>query len=128
MAVKTKSVYEEVGPEEGYRLLIMRMWPRGIKKGRFDEWDKDLSPSSGLLRDWLKKSITFKEFKARYLKEMETQKERIKTLAERAKGQTVTLFCHEREDTYCHRKMLKEIIDDQPVSTKTKKIKQVKKV
>lgn len=110
MAIKTKSVYEEEGPDGGYRLLIMRVWPRGVKKDRFDEWDKDLSPRPALLKDWLKKGIPFKEFKARYAKEMGAQKEKIKALAMRAKEETITLFCHEKEDTYCHRRMLKELI------------------
>jgi uncharacterized protein YeaO (DUF488 family) len=113
MAIQTKSVYEGEGADEGHKLLIMRIWPRGIKKGRFDEWDKDLAPSPGLLKEWLKKAIPFKEFKARYIKEMATQKEKIKALARRAERETVTLFCHEREDTYCHRKMLKELIERQ---------------
>lgn len=115
MAIKTKSVYEEEGPDEGCRLLIMRIWPRGIKKDRFDEWDKDLSPSPALLKDWLKKGIPFKEFKARYVKEMGSQREKVKALAMRAKKETVTLFCHEKEDTYCHRRMLKELIETKEV-------------
>jgi uncharacterized protein YeaO (DUF488 family) len=113
MAIKTKSVYDEEGPGEGHRLLIMRIWPRGVKKERFDEWDKDLAPSPGLLRNWLKEAIPFEEFKARYVKEMGSQKEKIKALARRAKRETITLFCHEREDTHCHRKMLKELIKKQ---------------
>ncbi len=113
MAIKTKSVYEEEGPDEGDRLLIMRIWPRGIKKDRFNEWDKDLAPSTELLKNWLKKGITFEEFKARYIKEMGVQKEKIKALTERAKKETITLFCHERDDTYCHRKMLKELVEKQ---------------
>lgn len=118
MAIKTKSIYEAEGPDEGYKLLIMRIWPRGIRKDRFDEWDKDLAPSPALLKDWLKKVIPFTEFRARYIKEMESQKEKIKALARRAKKETITLFCHEREDTYCHRKMLKELIEKQMGGTK----------
>ncbi len=110
MAIKTKSVYDERTPDEGHKLLIMRIWPRGIKKDRFDEWDKDMAPSPALLKVWLKKAITFDEFKSRYVKEMEAQKEKIKALARRAKKETITLFCHEQEDTYCHRRMLKELI------------------
>ncbi|MDI6760579.1 MAG: DUF488 family protein [Candidatus Brocadiaceae bacterium] len=118
MAIKTKSVYEEEGPDEGYRLLIMRIWPRGVKKDRFDEWDKDLSPSPGLLKDWLRKGIPFKEFKTGYVKEMGSQKEKLKALAMRAKEEIITLFCHEKEATYCHRRILKELIERQKGSTK----------
>lgn len=111
MTIKTKSVYEKKDGKEGHRLLIMRIWPRGIPKTRFDEWDKELAPGPGLLKDWLKKTIPFREFRNRYIKEMASQKERIKALAKRARRETITLFCHEEEDTYCHRKMLKGLIE-----------------
>ncbi|MFQ5957046.1 MAG: DUF488 domain-containing protein [Candidatus Brocadiales bacterium] len=88
MGVKTKSVYDDETRGEGLRLLIMRRWPRGITKARIDEWDKDLAPSVELLSDWINKKIPFKEFR-----------------------KTITLFCHEGEDTHCHRKMLKELIE-----------------
>lgn len=110
MAIKTKSVYEGEDKGEGHRLLIMRIWPRGIPKTRFDEWDKELAPSPQLLKKWLNKSIPFEKFRSGYTKEMESQRERIKTLAKRVKKETITLFCHETEDAYCHRKMLKELI------------------
>lgn len=111
MGIKTKSVYEAESQGEGFRLLIMRRWPRGVSKSRVDEWDRDLAPSVQLLNDWIKKKIPFKEFRRRYLEEMKTQRDKIRILAKRAKKETITLFCHEEEDTYCHRKMLKELID-----------------
>ncbi|MCQ4573659.1 MAG: DUF488 family protein [Candidatus Brocadiales bacterium] len=109
--IGTKSIYDKETPGEGLKLLIMRRWPRGVSKKRIDEWDKDLAPSPGLLNDWIKKKIPFKEFRRKYLSEMRTQKDKVKVLAGRAKKETITLFCHEEEDTYCHRKMLKELID-----------------
>ena len=113
VGIKTKSIYAEGTPGEGFRLLVMRRWPRGIRKTRIDEWDRDLSPSLGLLNDWIKKKIHFKEFKKRYVNEMRgsLQRQKIQLLAERAEKETIILLCHEEEDTYCHRKMLKELID-----------------
>lgn len=113
VGIKTKSIYDEETPGEGFRLLVMRRWPRGIRKTRIDEWDRDLSPSLELLNDRLKKKIPFKEFKKRYVSEMKgsLQRQKIQLLAERAGKETITLFCHEEEDTHCHRKILKELID-----------------
>ncbi len=114
-SVRTKSIYDKETPGEGLKLLIMRRWPRGIKKTRIDEWDKDLAPSPELLDDWIRQEIPFKEFKGRYLGEMKAplQRDKIRALAKRAKKETITLFCHERkgEDACCHRWILKEIID-----------------
>ncbi len=113
VGIETKSIYDDQTPDEGVRLLIMRRWPRGIKKTRINEWDKDLAPSPQLLQDWTRKKIPFKEFRRRYLGEMRTplQRDKIKALAKRAGKEKITLFCHEEEDTYCHRKMLKELMD-----------------
>jgi uncharacterized protein YeaO (DUF488 family) len=113
VGIKTKSVYDKETKEEGVRLLIMRRWPRGVKKTRVDEWDKDLSPSPELLDDWNKEIIPFREFRKRYISEMKAplRKSRIAELARRAKRQKITLLCHEEEDTRCHRKMLEELIN-----------------
>ncbi|MEE9488397.1 MAG: DUF488 family protein [Candidatus Brocadiales bacterium] len=113
MGIKTKSVYDKETKDEGVRLLIMRRWPRGVKKTRVDEWDKDFAPSPELLDDWNKEKIPFKEFRKRYISEMRAplQKSKIAELARRAKRRGITLFCHEEEDTRCHRKMLEELIN-----------------
>lgn len=109
--IKTKSIYDEKDPSDGTRILIMRKWPRGIKKDKIDEWEKEYAPSEKLLADWNNDRITFKVFKSRYLKEMKTCMDKIKELSKRAKTETLTLLCHERDDEHCHRKMLKELIE-----------------
>ncbi len=109
--IKTKSIYDEKEPSDGTRILIMRKWPRGIKKDKIDEWDKPYAPSEKLLADWNNERISFKEFKSRYLKEMKMCTEKIKELSKKAKNETITLLCHERNDEHCHRKMLKELIE-----------------
>ena len=53
MEIVLKRVYEDASPEDGYRVLVDRIWPRGISKEKaaLDEWDKDLAPSTAL-REW----------------------------------------------------------------------------
>lgn len=109
--IKTKSIYAEKDPSDGTRILIMRKWPRGIKKSKIDEWDKSYAPSEKLLADWNNKKISFNVFKNHYLKEMTLCMDKIKDLSKRAKTETLTLLCHEKDDEHCHRKMLKELIE-----------------
>ena len=47
--IRTKRIYDPPSPEDGYRLLIMRLWPRGVRKAAVDGWEKDLGPSRELL-------------------------------------------------------------------------------
>ena len=50
--IETKSIYHDsIEPGDGYRLLVMRYWPRGVKKDRIDSWIKELAPSKELLAD-----------------------------------------------------------------------------
>jgi uncharacterized protein YeaO (DUF488 family) len=110
--IKTKSIYyDDKEPEDGTRILVMRRWPRGIPKGQIDEWRKDLGPSSELLKQWNEGEIAFAEFRERYLTEMQDKIEEVQELARRARTETITLLCHEESEDHCHRKMLKELIE-----------------
>jgi len=112
--IKTKSVYHDK-PEQGdgMRILVMRRWCRPLskEKAKIDEWLKDLSPSEELLTNFQNKLITWDEYQKRFLQEMESKTVLLKTLAEKAKNQNVTLLCCERDDKECHRRLLKEIIE-----------------
>jgi uncharacterized protein YeaO (DUF488 family) len=112
--VKTKSVYDPVEESDGQRILVARYWPRGLSKKRLSltEHLKDVAPSVELLQDWKKGNISWDEYKERYHQEMLQQHERIRELAERAKGKTITLLCFECEDNpHCHRHLLKKLIE-----------------
>lgn len=54
MDIRIKRVYENASPEDGYRVLIDRLWPRGVSKvdARLDEWAKDVAPSPDLRKEW----------------------------------------------------------------------------
>lgn len=72
MPVVIKRVYEEASPDDGYRVLVDRLWPRGVSKERakLDVWLKEIAPSPEL-REWFgHKPERFKEFKSRYEKEL----------------------------------------------------------
>jgi uncharacterized protein YeaO (DUF488 family) len=74
MAVKIKRIYDEPAADDGYRVLVDRLWPRGVSKERaaLDEWMKDVAPSPDL-RTWFgHKPERFAEFSARYESELQT--------------------------------------------------------
>jgi len=112
--IKTKSVYKDrIEDSDGIRILVMRGWCRPLskEKAKIGEWLKELGPSEELLDGWNKKRIKWPEYEKRYFKEMESQKESIRILAERAKKETITLLCKEPTDEECHRRLLKELIE-----------------
>jgi uncharacterized protein YeaO (DUF488 family) len=73
MAVSTKRVYDKPASADGQRVLVDRLWPRGVSKAEahIDEWLKDLAPSDGL-RKWYHSSGNWELFKKRYFKELTT--------------------------------------------------------
>ena len=71
MAVKIKRIYEPHSPDDGYRILTDRLWPRGIKKEMIDKWLKDVAPSTGLRKWFNHESEKWHEFLARYREEIE---------------------------------------------------------
>ena len=70
--IRSKRVYESVSPDDGFRVLADRLWPRGIKKeaAHIDYWAKDLAPSTGLRKAFHGSEITWPEFAAQYMAEI----------------------------------------------------------
>ena len=94
--VRVKRVYESVSPDDGERVLVDRLWPRGVSKAaaHLDEWDKDVAPSDELRRWYGHDPAKFAEFRRRYADELR-EPARAKALAhlnEAAKRGTVTLL------------------------------------
>ena len=91
--VRIKRAYEAPAAEDGARILIDRLWPRGIKKEELAlaEWDKDLSPSTEL-RQWFNHDpALWDEFRRRYGAELRQQPAAWEQLRERARRGVVTL-------------------------------------
>ena len=93
MDVRLKRAYEPAAAEDGYRVLVDRLWPRGVSRqqARLDEWDKELAPSSEL-REWFGHDPDrFAEFRRRYVEELRGKAPRLKELRRRATTGTLTL-------------------------------------
>ncbi len=91
--VSLKRVREPASDSDGYRVLVDRLWPRGVSKSAadLDEWAKELSPSDELRRWFAHRPERFEEFGRRYRLELEQQRDRLSALRRRARQGPVTL-------------------------------------
>lgn len=118
--LKTKRWNDPVEPDDGQRLLICRIRPRGVRKDAetWDAWCKELAPSKPLLDDFhgkLRPPIPWPEYERRYLDEMREQCYRIAGLAGQiAAGETITLLCSSActDPAHCHRTLLQRLIEE----------------
>ncbi|MBV2246729.1 MAG: DUF488 domain-containing protein [Lentimicrobium sp.] len=111
-AIKIKRIYEDADSSDGYRILIDRLWPRGISKGdaKLDEWNKELAPSTEL-RKWFDHTPErFEEFKKRYREELKSQEDELKRLHSLAKSKTVTLLYAAKDENMNNAVVLREIL------------------
>jgi uncharacterized protein YeaO (DUF488 family) len=110
---RLKRAYEKPSPDDGMRILVERLWPRGLTKKRaaVDLWLKDVAPSTDL-RKWFGHDPTrWKQFQARYQKELRTKKESVQTLKDEAKEHTVTLVYAARDETHNGALVLKQFLE-----------------
>lgn len=110
MNIKTKCIYEPVEPDDDYRILVMRYWPRGISKDKIDLWEKELGTPADLIKKWKSGSISWKQFSKQYLDSISDKEESINRIAQIARDKTVTLLCSCRESKHCHRTLLKQLL------------------
>lgn len=93
-SVQVKRIYEEASPEDGFRMLVDRIWPRGISKesAKLDEWNKEIAPSTELRKWFDHKKERFEEFKKLYKEELEGKKENLRRMKEIARKENLTLL------------------------------------
>ncbi len=77
--IKTeKTIYDEVEKSDGARILVMRIWPRGIKKEKIDLWLKELGTENELIKQWKEEKITWAQFTREYKKTSRVKKRFLK--------------------------------------------------
>lgn len=112
MDVRVKRVYEEPEPGDGFRVLVDRIWPRGISRSEahFDEWDRSVAPSTDL-RVWFGHDpARFEKFRASYLEELRNRRPALAGLRSRARRGTLTLLYAARDPVHNHAVVLAEAI------------------
>jgi uncharacterized protein YeaO (DUF488 family) len=112
MDVRLKRAYDPAGPEDGHRVLIDRLWPRGVARDRakLDDWEKELAPSTELRRWFGHDPERFDEFRRRYTDELRGQRSRLTALRRRAREGTLTLVYAAHDSEHNDAVVLAEIL------------------
>ena len=102
MNIKMKRVYEKPDQEDGRRILVDRLWPRGLtkEKASVDLWLKDIAPSTELRKWFGNDPSKWEEFKMRYLSELKENSESIQTLRQELKKGKVTLLYGAKDEEH----------------------------
>jgi uncharacterized protein YeaO (DUF488 family) len=113
VSIRLKRVYEKPARADGRRILVDRIWPRGLTKreARVDEWLKEIAPSTGLRKWFAHDPARWKEFKKRYAEELDDQRDQVEYLARAAKQHTVTLLFGAKDTEHNNAVALKEYIE-----------------
>jgi uncharacterized protein YeaO (DUF488 family) len=113
MRIETQRVYEDARGTRGFRVLVDRLWPRGLRKDQvhFDIWLKDIAPSA-TLRAWFGHDpVKWQEFKRRYFRELAREEETIDRLIALAGERTVVLLYGARDTEHNQAIALKEYME-----------------
>jgi uncharacterized protein YeaO (DUF488 family) len=116
MTIKIKRVYEPPNVGDGERILVDRLWPRGVskKKAQLNLWLKDIAPSTEL-RVWFGHDPDkWRGFRQRYKNELRNNKDLVKIITEKAKAGTVTLIYAARDEQHNEAAVLKEFLEAAP--------------
>jgi uncharacterized protein YeaO (DUF488 family) len=111
-SIRIKRAYDAPDSDGGLRILIDRLWPRGLSKGKLklDAWVKHLSPSNELRKWYQHDPKKFAEFRRRYVAELETQGGGLADLRSAVAGRTVTLLTATKELDLSHATVLRELL------------------
>lgn len=111
--VKIKRVYDPLSSEDGIRILIDRLWPRGIKKeeAKIDEWMKEIAPTTDLRKWFSHDPAKWPEFRKRYITELKNKSELFERLRSEAKKGTITLLFAAKDAEHSNAVILKEVIE-----------------
>lgn len=114
--IRMKRVYSEPNKQDGVRILVDRVWPRGFSKerARIDEWRKELAPSTALRKWFGHDPPKWAGFQTRYRKELAQSDgiEALKELAARARHEAITLVYSATDEQHNQAVVLKEFLDE----------------
>jgi uncharacterized protein YeaO (DUF488 family) len=113
MNIRIKRVYEQPDKDDGVRILVDRLWPRGLtkEKARVDLWLKEIAPSTEL-RKWFDHDLKkWKSFRRRYETEIRHNDDLIKMLKQKAREGTVTLIYGARDEKHNEALVLKQFLE-----------------
>ena len=111
--IRIKRIYDPPAAEDGFRILVDRLWPRGLSKAKakVELWPKEIAPSNALRKWYGHDPEKWVEFKKRYRKEMEDKQEAFDSIVKKAKGETVTFLFSSKEEKLNNATALKEFVE-----------------
>lgn len=115
MEIKIKRVYEEASDTDGFRILVDRIWPRGVskEKAHLDEWIKDIAPSTPLRKWFDHVDERFGEFSKKYKQELKNSPDLVQEILKKAKEKTITLVYSAKNEKYNQAVVLKSFLEEQ---------------
>lgn len=115
MVIAIKRIYEKPSTEDGHRILVDRIWPRGISKetAQIDEWLKDIAPSNELRKWFNHDPHKWDEFKTRYFTELNDKKKQLENIHSTAKQHHITFVYSAKNEEFNNAVALKEYIEKQ---------------
>lgn len=113
MVIQTKRAYDAAYRQDGMRILVDRIWPRGLSKDRaqIDLWAKDIAPSTELRKWFGHDPGKWEEFKKRYFKELARHQEDLQTLLDQTEKNKLTLVYGAKQQRFNNANALKEYIE-----------------
>jgi uncharacterized protein YeaO (DUF488 family) len=113
--IRTKRVYEKPDPADGYRVLVDRLWPRGLAKeeARIDLWAQEIAPSTELRQWFVHDDEKWPEFERRYVAELRRAGDdpQIDAIRDRARDGTVTLLFAAKNEKHNNAVVMKEYLE-----------------
>lgn len=112
MDIRIKRIYELPAKDDGYRLLVDRVWPRGMTKehAHVDEWNKEIGPSTELRKWFGHEPEKFPEFKQRYKQELKAMAAELDKVRSLARKQRVTLVYSAKDEEHNQAVVLREVL------------------
>ncbi|MDT7827452.1 DUF488 domain-containing protein [Pricia sp. S334] len=114
MKIKTKRIYDDPAKNDGHRILVDRVWPRGVSKedAELDDWPKEIAPSDELRKWFDHDPDKFEEFAKKYRKELKDHKEELDKIRKKAKDKTVTLLYGAKDTENNQAVVLQELLNN----------------
>lgn len=122
MSIRLKRAYEKATPSDGCRILVERLWPRGLSKdvAKFDLWAKDVAPSTSLRKWFDHDRAKWEEFKVRYFAELDARSEVVALIKRRLRQGRVTFVFASKEERFNNAVALKDYLEQQGERQKRK--------
>lgn len=114
MQIETRRIYDDSERRGGYRVLVDRIWPRGVSKedANIDRWAKEVAPSTDL-RKWFGHEVEkWKEFRSRYRKELGAHRDELEELIRDADHERIILLYGAKDTEHNHAIVLREVMEE----------------